>query len=60
MAHGFRELLSGVVAVVIALIITYLVSLVIPTTELTWALIAVGIGSFVSAVAGCLTGASER
>ena len=53
-------LLSGVIAVVIALVITYLVSLVIPTTELTWALIAVGIGSFVSAVAGYLSGASSR
>ena len=53
-------LLSAVIAVAIALLITYLVSLVIPTTELTWALIAVGIGSFASAVAGYLSGASER
>ena len=53
-------LLSGLIAIVIALIITYCVSLVIPTTELTWALIAVGIGAVISAVAGCLSGASER
>jgi hypothetical protein len=52
-----QALLTGVIAAVIALIITYLVSLVIPTDELTWAMIAVGIGSFISGVAGYLSGA---
>lgn len=52
-------LLSGIIAVVIALIITYLVSLVIPTADLNWALIAVGIASFCSGLAGHLSGASQ-
>jgi hypothetical protein len=52
-------LLSGVVSVIIALIITYLVSLVIPTGDLRWAMIAVGIGSFASGFAGHLSGASQ-
>jgi hypothetical protein len=47
-----------VVAIIIALIITYLVSLVIPTGNLTWSLIAVGFASFISAFAGYLSGTS--
>ena len=50
--------LSGVVAIIIALIITYVVSLIIPTGNLTWSLIAVGFASFISAFAGYLSATS--
>jgi hypothetical protein len=55
-----RALLSGIIGVAIGLVITYVVSLIIPTENLTWSLIAVGFASFFAAFAGHLSGASQR
>ncbi|MFB6246365.1 MAG: hypothetical protein ABEI74_02105 [Candidatus Pacearchaeota archaeon] len=48
MASLKEPLISGLISVVIGTGITYLVSLVIQTSELKWALIAVAIASFFS------------
>lgn len=48
---GFKyrdELISGAVGATIGVIITYGVSFAIPTSDLSWALIAVGAASFFS------------
>ncbi|MFB6209644.1 MAG: hypothetical protein ABEJ56_05935 [Candidatus Nanohaloarchaea archaeon] len=39
---------NGLLSSAIALIFTYLVSMVVPNPELTWAMIAVGFASFFS------------
>ena len=52
--------LSGVIGVVIGLVATYVMSLIRPTTNLQWSLIAVGIASFCSAFAGYIRGVREK
>jgi hypothetical protein len=46
------ELFSGVISLAIALAVTYAVSFAVPTKDLQWALIAVGIASFFSGFFG--------
>lgn len=47
-----QEFVSGLTSVVIALVATFAASLAVPTQELQWALIAVGIASFFSGFFG--------
>lgn len=54
-----EELISGITSTVIGVVAAYGVSLVIPTTDLTWALTAVGFASFFSGFLGCYYGKKE-
>ena len=55
-----QGVISGVIGTVIGPAITFVVSLIIPTANLTWSLIAVGIASFFAAFAGYICGASQK
>lgn len=50
-----RAVISGLVAVVVGVIATFIVEIFIPTANLDWALIAVGFASFFSGLAGYLS-----
>ncbi len=54
-----RSLIAGIVALLFGLIATLLVDVVIPTTNLQWALIAVGFASFFGGFAGYYFGFRE-
>ena len=51
---------SGAIGLVIGLVATYLVSLIFPTTNLRWSLVAVGFASFFGALGGYSAGAKRR
>lgn len=55
-----RAAISGVIGLLIGLVLTYVVSLLIPTTNLRWSLMAVGFASFFAAVSGFVAGASRK
>jgi len=52
-------IMSGTIGIVIGLFSTYVVSLIIPTTNLKWSMTAVGIAAFFSAFAGYLVGVKK-
>mgnify|MGYP000962192148 CR=1 FL=1 len=54
-----KAILSGTIAVPCGLGFTLLISLIIPTTNLLWALIAVGFASFFAAFGGYLGAKAE-
>ncbi|MFQ3275242.1 MAG: ABC-type antimicrobial peptide transport system permease subunit [Candidatus Nanohaloarchaea archaeon] len=54
-----EELTSGVVSAVIGVVATYGVSLAMPTSDLTWALTAVGFASFFSGFFGSYYSSKE-
>jgi predicted membrane-bound spermidine synthase len=49
-------IIAGIVAVIFAVIATLIVDALLPTSNLTWALIAVGFASFFAGLAGYLSG----
>ncbi len=53
-------IVSGFIAVFVALAVTYFISLVIPTANLAWSIIAVSFASFFSGVSGYIVGAKSR
>lgn len=55
-----RSVIAGIVSVVISLTVTYLAGLVIDTTDLEWALIAVAIATFLSGFASYYAGFREE
>jgi len=55
-----RAAVSGVIGVIFGLVITYIVNLINPTTNLRWSLIAVGFASFFAAFRGYIVGARQK
>ncbi len=54
-----RSVIAGIVAIVFGVVATFLVDIVVPTTNLTWAMIAVGFASFFGGFAGYYFGFRE-
>jgi ABC-type antimicrobial peptide transport system permease subunit len=47
-----RSLIAGVVTLVVGIVVTFMVNVAFPTTNLVWSMIAVGFASFFSGFAG--------
>lgn len=56
----FRSVLSGIIGMVIGVIITYIISLGIPTENLFWAILAVGDASFFAGFFGHWRGLTQQ
>ena len=54
-----RAAISGVIGLLIGLAFTYVVGLIIPTTNLRWSLTAVGFASFFAAISGFIAGSKR-
>jgi hypothetical protein len=52
-------MVSGLIGAGIGLLITWIVSLIISTTDLQWSLIVVGIASFSAAFSGFIAGTKQ-
>lgn len=55
-----RVILAGVAGLIIGVIITAIVNLVVPGTNLAWTLVAVGLSSLLSGAAGAAIGARQK
>ncbi len=55
-----RAIVSGIIGLLVGLAATYIINLIIPTTNLGWRLIAVGFATFFSGVFGYLGGAKQQ
>jgi small basic protein len=55
-----RVVLAGIAGLAIGVIVTAIVNLVVPGTNLPWTLVAVGLSSLLSAAAGAAIGARQK
>jgi len=55
-----KSAISGVIGVIIGLFITYVVSLISPTSNLQWSLTTVGFSSFCAAFAGYAAASRDK